>query len=212
MAKRIDTREEILRAASSLFFERGYGGTSTRDIAEAVGIRQPSLFHHFASKRAIMDELFASGLASVPFAERMAAADGSPAVRLYRYLRSDTAMLLASPYDLSGIFDSVLFLPEFERWREPYGRLLAAIERIIREGIAAGELRDVDVAFAVATIDGLNEVTIRSASPRGSARSLAGYPDLVATFALRGILADAAAIGRVRAAADEADLLAPAEA
>ena len=51
------TRERILTEASRLFAERGYDGTSTRQIADAVGIRQPSLFHHFASKQAIMEEL-----------------------------------------------------------------------------------------------------------------------------------------------------------
>ena len=51
------TRERILREASHLFAVRGYYGSSTRDIAAAVGIRQPSLFHHFETKQAIFEEL-----------------------------------------------------------------------------------------------------------------------------------------------------------
>jgi AcrR family transcriptional regulator len=49
----IATRERILREASRLFATRGYYGSSTRDIAAAVGIQQPSLFHHFPHKQAI---------------------------------------------------------------------------------------------------------------------------------------------------------------
>jgi AcrR family transcriptional regulator len=50
-------RAVIVEAAGRLFGERGYDGTSTRQIADAVGIKQPSLFHHFASKQAIMEAL-----------------------------------------------------------------------------------------------------------------------------------------------------------
>ncbi|MFD8382255.1 TetR/AcrR family transcriptional regulator [Streptomyces sp. NPDC059679] len=41
------TRRRILTEAALLFRRHGYRGTSTRQIAEAVGIKQPSLFHHF---------------------------------------------------------------------------------------------------------------------------------------------------------------------
>jgi AcrR family transcriptional regulator len=43
-------REEILDEATQLFAERGYEGTSMADLAEKVGLRKASLFHHFASK------------------------------------------------------------------------------------------------------------------------------------------------------------------
>ncbi|MFZ9427052.1 MAG: TetR/AcrR family transcriptional regulator, partial [Ilumatobacteraceae bacterium] len=51
------TPSRILAEASRLFAINGFHGTSTRDIADAVGIRQPSLFHHFATKHAILATL-----------------------------------------------------------------------------------------------------------------------------------------------------------
>ena len=81
----VPTRERILREASRLFAKKGYHGTSTREIAEAVEIRQPSLFHHFASKDMIMAELIDidhGESAAVAMAE--AGASGSAALRLYR--------------------------------------------------------------------------------------------------------------------------------
>jgi AcrR family transcriptional regulator len=51
-------REEILDEATQLFAERGYEGTSMSDLAERVGLRKASLFHHFTSK----DVLYAAVL------------------------------------------------------------------------------------------------------------------------------------------------------
>jgi AcrR family transcriptional regulator len=47
-------REEILQRASLLFYERGYGATSIRDIAEAVGLSSSTMYHHFASKQDVL--------------------------------------------------------------------------------------------------------------------------------------------------------------
>jgi len=47
------TAERILDAAEELFAERGYAGTTLRDVAEAVGIRIPSLYNHIESKEGL---------------------------------------------------------------------------------------------------------------------------------------------------------------
>jgi AcrR family transcriptional regulator len=52
-----DTRRLILDAALDLFSEGGFAGTSMRQIARAVGVRESALYHHFESKAAIFEAL-----------------------------------------------------------------------------------------------------------------------------------------------------------
>lgn len=50
-------REHILEVSARLFVSQGFAATSTREIAEEVGIRQASLYYHFGGKDEILAEL-----------------------------------------------------------------------------------------------------------------------------------------------------------
>lgn len=194
-----DTRVRILIAAAALFARKGFHGTSTREIAAAVDVRQPSLFHHFASKQAILAELLDRDLdPTLGRLRRLRASTPDPASALYAYLLEDIAELAVSPFDARGIYnDEVLEDPGLRPQRRKRRALHAEIRELVEEGIESGVFRSVDPAFARRAISGMVLDTIW-AKESDDAGDLADRPRQLAEFVLRGLLRDPAAIEAVR--------------
>ena len=55
-------RAELLAAAAEVFAERGYSGTTVREVAEAAGILGGSLYYHFDSKESMVEEILSTFL------------------------------------------------------------------------------------------------------------------------------------------------------
>ena len=98
-------REEILDAAAELFTNLGYASTSTRRIADAVGVRQASLYHHFATKDDILDALL-TGTVDEPLrlAAELLDEDGPAAQRLHALVVGDVTQLCASRWNLGALY------------------------------------------------------------------------------------------------------------
>ncbi len=63
------TQERILVAATELFIERGYEGTTVADVAEQAGVSRATVFWHFSEKSSLFREAFTRILA--PFRESL---------------------------------------------------------------------------------------------------------------------------------------------
>lgn len=187
----IPTREQILRVASHLFAKRGFHGTSTRGIAAQVGIRQPSLFHHFSSKAEIMAELQRSEFeTSIQILDAASHRDGSPAARLFCALFLDLRRMMEEPYDFTCTTTAeVLNEPALADQRILWDRIMSTQAALIAEGAAAGELIDLDSDFANHGVDWLIEGALVDASRREDLDPVE-FADQVASFALRALLAD----------------------
>ncbi|MFC5300475.1 TetR/AcrR family transcriptional regulator [Azospira restricta] len=88
-------RAELLRAAAKLFVDKGFAATTTRDIAEAVGMRSGSPFYHFRSKQELLKAAMIEGL-DAGRERLLAAIDGvaDPEQRLRVLVRTHLGTLL----------------------------------------------------------------------------------------------------------------------
>ena len=105
-------RDEILDAAGELFTTLGYTGTSTRTIAESVGIRQASLYHYFKTKDDILCALLSQTVTPDAVvhpepARRRAGADARPST-CTRWRPSTADQLLDGRWNLGALY----LLPE----------------------------------------------------------------------------------------------------
>lgn len=89
-------REQILDAAAKLFVEKGFSGTSTRDIARATGMLPGSLYYHFSSKEDLLVAVFEEGVQRISDSvdAALAGAELDPWTRLLMASEAHLSMLL----------------------------------------------------------------------------------------------------------------------
>ncbi|MDH6198819.1 AcrR family transcriptional regulator [Mycobacterium frederiksbergense] len=195
------TRGRILLAASILFAQRGYFGTSTRDIAEAVQIRQPSLFHHFQAKHEIFRALIELDLG--PSIDRMNERlneQSSWAEKLHLAIACDVRESLSQPFDARGLYqDAVLALDDFVAEREGIALFHDQVERVIDGGRRAREFVAFEPSFVLRAINGVLFETLREqGGPSGQMRH--ERPLQAADFVVRSLLVDQSRLAGIREA------------
>lgn len=135
------TKREILDAAWALARERGLAGWALRDVADAVGMRAPSLYVYFDNKFAVYDAMFADGYAALLARTERAQADLTDrgAAPL------DVVRAAATLFFAFGVEDparlQLLFLrtiPGFEPSAAAYALAEQAFERMTGVLVAAG--------------------------------------------------------------------------
>jgi AcrR family transcriptional regulator len=208
-------RDDIVRAASALFAERGVQSVTMAEIAERAGLQQPSLYYYFRSKVDVLNHIL-HDVNRIPLSivERALGADGPVAVRLYWLVYQDVLALCRFPFDINEVHRLSASHPtEFERYWIERQQLNDEVETLIAAGIEAGELREVDPRLAALTLLANDEATQNWFRPVGDYR-LAGRADPVlgdytaeeaadhvAEMALRHLLVRPASVDAVRARA-----------
>ncbi|WP_151548954.1 MULTISPECIES: TetR/AcrR family transcriptional regulator [Corynebacterium] len=100
-----NAREEILDAAAELFTTKGFSTTSTHEIADAVGMRQASLYYHFPSKSDIFLTLLKSTVEpSMVVAAELGASDITPEMRLWAQVAAETRHLLSTRWNVGKLY------------------------------------------------------------------------------------------------------------
>jgi AcrR family transcriptional regulator len=150
---------QIIEAATELFAERGFAGTSLQDIAEAAGLTRPALYHYFSSKEDLLSRLV-SAAAEGPAGDlrRIRLQDGAPAVERLHSMASSIALLRARhPARFRLLIRSESDLPAVLAKTYDSGRrsVLAEFTALIDDGVRSGEFRVVDPRTAALGIIGM---------------------------------------------------------
>lgn len=166
-----DTRTRIILTAGRLFHRHGYERTTVRELADAVGLKSGSLFHHFRSKEEILVAVMANGIQSViDEARALLARNHDPAARLEGMLRLHMHSII------SGVGGDAMHAMIYE-WRslspearEPIRTLSEAYEQlwhqVIDDAVAHGLARGDPVILRKYLLAGLNS-TVRWYRPDG---------------------------------------------
>ena len=168
------TRARILRAASQIFAERGYGDTRLEDIASRVGVQRAALVYYFRDKQSIYDAVTSE--ATGDLIERLEAifeSDSSPAERIGAMVDTWVDTIAERPWlarlmlrEMAGA------TPESEPAFAAHGRrMLALMEKVLAAGRRSGAFHPIDVLHLASALAGATVFFVSvmpTVAPRGS--------------------------------------------
>lgn len=184
----VEPAREILETAARLFSSKGIAATRITDIASEIGIAAPTIYYHFDNLDTIVETLLRYVVEeSAAFASHEAGRPGRCADRLRSLIEQHVDRLTSGPYDVWFVMqftesDAHRF-PTIARrsrqWRQ-------AVLRLIEEGIAAGEFRDVDARLAAAMVTGMIYGALQMRREHGAIDSKEAADFIVHSLAPRG--------------------------
>jgi AcrR family transcriptional regulator len=157
--RKVLVESQIVEAATELFAERGFAGTSLQDIADATGLTRPALYHYFSSKEDLLLRLVsaategpADDLRGLRLQE-----DVSRVERLHAMASSIALLQAQHPARFRLLIRSEADLPAALADTYDSGRrsVLREFMALIEEGVQSGEFRAVDPRTAALGIIGL---------------------------------------------------------
>ncbi|MCH8249147.1 MAG: TetR/AcrR family transcriptional regulator [Proteobacteria bacterium] len=152
-------RQAAIRAAASVFAEKGFHGACTKDIAERMGIKQGSLYYYFKSKEEALGEVCLFGIQDYVGHMATIADSNQPfEAKLIATITSHLSSYRERNEALKVYNDERLYLPKARRSRlkELGSGYRQRLERIFEEGRISGAVRQsVDCHFAAQAVIGM---------------------------------------------------------
>lgn len=152
-----ETSTRILDAAADLFSSRGFTRTTIRQIADRAQANSALIYYYFGNKGGLLEALVARVHEAVHAnLERSMALQGTPREKLERFIRLQVELMRRRSTLLRILMREVLnqnelVLGAMRRAIEPN---LGLVTSLIREGVEAGEFRNVDEVLAAQTLIG----------------------------------------------------------
>lgn len=185
-------RDELLGIAGQLFADRGLRSTTVRDIADTAGILSGSLYHHFDSKEAMVDELLRGFLDGLFARYREIVDAGLSATETLRQLVVASFEAIDSRHTAVAIYQNearhLASQDRFDYINERNIEFRDLWGSVLRRGVAEGDFRsDLDVALVYRFLRDTVWVAVRWYRPGGS-KSVDEIADQYLGVVLDGIL------------------------
>jgi AcrR family transcriptional regulator len=152
LSRPTDRRDDIVAQAARLMQEKGYGGISVQEIADALGFSKANFFYHLGSKQNLLHAIFVEPLRfTIANLEEIVRRDQSGEARLraivdlYVHLVVERAAEMQVWFKEKGHLSDV-HLREVTRLERRVGQLL---EDFFSEGVERGEFRDINPLLAM---------------------------------------------------------------
>lgn len=187
----LDKKTRILRAARSVVMDGGFGDLQMNAVAGAAGVAVGTIYRYFPSRAELCAAIVSTtSQREVDVLAGIAVAEGAPSHKLQDAVRTFAARAMRGRRLAYGlIFEPID--PAVESTRLKYRRAIARVfESIIREGIALGEFRELDVEVAGACVVGaFMEGLVGSLAPdtQGDEVRSAAVADAIADLCLAAV-------------------------
>ena len=151
-------RERILSEAITLFYERGYQGTTLEALAERLGVTKPFIYYHYKDKEALLVEISERGVVTaLGVADQALALPGRPTERLRNFIQKFTLVVLEHQRNVTIYFREFKNLPNASS--ERITSLRAALDRkltkLIEDGVARREFTVQDPRLTAVALRGM---------------------------------------------------------
>jgi AcrR family transcriptional regulator len=173
-------RQELIARAAALFDEVGYHAASVGELAEACGMRKPTLYHYFRSKDEVLYQIhdaFIDLLINREVARR--SVDLSPRHALLEVMADILDLMRTHRGYVRVFFEHYRELPDEQKAaiKEKRDAYEAAVRGIIVAGVASGEFRDVDPRMTTLALAGMCNWAYQWYDPEGplSTREVAQF-------------------------------------
>lgn len=188
--RREQLQDAILEAASRLFIERGFPGTSMSDIAEAMGVTRTAIYYYFRNKEAILNALTSSVTEMAgKMADATLAQEHDPVLALRALVRQHARLILSHPLQFRVVERNEQHLsPSLRKVAQASRRLLLSrFVTAIEAGIRAGQFRDVNPKVAAFSMLGMCNWGAWWFNPQGT-MSLEQVLEAMADLALNAVV------------------------
>lgn len=167
--ERREKREAVLHAAVRSFNEKGFHATSLDDVASALNVTKPTIYHYFASKDEILFECVRRGLDSIRRAAEAVESEGGGGLERLRRLMRDYAVVMTQDFGMcvTRTADHELSGESRAKFRALKREIDQTVRRVVEQGMADGSIARGDPRLVTFTLSGALNWIARWYDPDG---------------------------------------------